>query len=175
MLIDAVKKHGTDWVAVAPLVPGRTGRQCRDRWVQTLHPATGNRESMEARRRRNANRCGEESWQTRVGRSCCDGSHPNESAVLDVEFVVDVVDDVQESSFRTRERLSGLLRLPFVCADSTAGCCFTLAFIGTGTSRNTGCACGGVRLPEVTGGHSLLAFAALAFRETLRRLRRFMS
>jgi S-ribosylhomocysteine lyase LuxS involved in autoinducer biosynthesis len=41
MLIDAVKKHGTDWVAVAPLVPGRTGRQCRDRWVQTLHPVTG--------------------------------------------------------------------------------------------------------------------------------------
>jgi hypothetical protein len=93
---------------------------------------------------------------------------------VDVEFEF-VVDDVaEESSFRMRERLSGLLRL-LVCADSAAGCCFTFTFIGTGTSRKTGCACGGARLPEVTGGHSLLAFPAPAFRETLRRLRRFMS
>jgi 3-keto-L-gulonate-6-phosphate decarboxylase len=40
-LIDAVKKHGTDWVAVAALVHGRTNRQCRQRWTQTLDPDIG--------------------------------------------------------------------------------------------------------------------------------------
>jgi hypothetical protein len=32
-LIDAVKKHGNNWVTVATLVPLRTKVQCRDRWV----------------------------------------------------------------------------------------------------------------------------------------------
>jgi 3-keto-L-gulonate-6-phosphate decarboxylase len=40
-LIEAVKKHGTAWVAVAALVPGRTNKQCRLRWTQTLDPAIG--------------------------------------------------------------------------------------------------------------------------------------
>jgi myb proto-oncogene protein len=37
-LTEAVKKHGTDWVAVAALVPGRTNKLCRNRWVMTLDP-----------------------------------------------------------------------------------------------------------------------------------------
>jgi hypothetical protein len=39
-LIEAVEKHGKDWVAVATLVPGRTDKQCRERWICTLDPAT---------------------------------------------------------------------------------------------------------------------------------------
>jgi hypothetical protein len=43
-LTEAVEKHGKDcWVAVATLVPGRTNEQCRNRWVQTLDPANGNK------------------------------------------------------------------------------------------------------------------------------------
>jgi hypothetical protein len=38
-LIDAVTKYGKDWAAVAPLVPGRTNSQCRDRWVRQLDPS----------------------------------------------------------------------------------------------------------------------------------------
>jgi myb proto-oncogene protein len=37
-LIEAAKKHGTDWVAVAALVHGRSNQQCRERWVKTLDP-----------------------------------------------------------------------------------------------------------------------------------------
>jgi hypothetical protein len=37
-LTEAVKRHGTAWVAVAALVPGRTNIQCRQRWTQTLDP-----------------------------------------------------------------------------------------------------------------------------------------
>jgi hypothetical protein len=37
-LIDVMKKHGTDWVAIAALVRGRTNNQCRKRWVQGLDP-----------------------------------------------------------------------------------------------------------------------------------------
>jgi hypothetical protein len=40
-LIDAVKKHGKKWVAIATLVPGRTDIQCRQRWTQTLDPSNG--------------------------------------------------------------------------------------------------------------------------------------
>jgi hypothetical protein len=35
---NAVRKCGKDWVAVAPLVPGRTNLQCRQRWVKYLDP-----------------------------------------------------------------------------------------------------------------------------------------
>jgi myb proto-oncogene protein len=38
-LTGAVKKHGNEWVAVSALVPGRTDKQCRQRWVHTLDPA----------------------------------------------------------------------------------------------------------------------------------------
>jgi hypothetical protein len=41
MIIDAVKKCGNDWVAVAALVPGRTNVQCRERWVECLDPDKG--------------------------------------------------------------------------------------------------------------------------------------
>jgi hypothetical protein len=41
-LTEAVHKIGEDWVAVAVLVPGRTYRQCRERWCLTLDPANGN-------------------------------------------------------------------------------------------------------------------------------------
>jgi hypothetical protein len=37
-LTDAVNKHGSNWVAVAVLVPGRTKKQCRKRWVESLDP-----------------------------------------------------------------------------------------------------------------------------------------
>jgi hypothetical protein len=40
-LAEAVKKHGKKWVAVAMLVPGRTDKQCRDRWVNTVDPTNG--------------------------------------------------------------------------------------------------------------------------------------
>jgi Myb-like DNA-binding protein BAS1 len=38
-LKEAVKNHGTDWVAIAALVPSRTNEQCRRRWVTSLDPA----------------------------------------------------------------------------------------------------------------------------------------
>jgi hypothetical protein len=34
-LVEAVKKHGNDWVAVAAVVPGRTNYQCYKRWTPT--------------------------------------------------------------------------------------------------------------------------------------------
>jgi uncharacterized FlgJ-related protein len=37
-LTEVVKKYGKDWVAAAKLVPGRTPKQCRNRWVNTLDP-----------------------------------------------------------------------------------------------------------------------------------------
>jgi hypothetical protein len=37
-LTKAVKKHGKDWVAVAAMVPGRTSKQCHQRWVRSLDP-----------------------------------------------------------------------------------------------------------------------------------------
>jgi hypothetical protein len=37
-LTEAVKKHGNNWVAVAALLPGRRGAQCRQRWTQKLDP-----------------------------------------------------------------------------------------------------------------------------------------
>jgi hypothetical protein len=37
-LIEAVKRIGGHWVAVAALVPGRSNIQCRDRWLHTLDP-----------------------------------------------------------------------------------------------------------------------------------------
>jgi S-ribosylhomocysteine lyase LuxS involved in autoinducer biosynthesis len=40
-LIDAVKKYGENWVAVAAMVPGQTDAQCRSRWVQNLDPVAG--------------------------------------------------------------------------------------------------------------------------------------
>jgi hypothetical protein len=41
-LTEAVKKHGTEcWVTIAAMVPGRTNRQCRERWVASLDPTIG--------------------------------------------------------------------------------------------------------------------------------------
>jgi hypothetical protein len=40
-LIDAVEKHGNNWLAVAMLVPGRTGTQCRQRLMCTLESTKG--------------------------------------------------------------------------------------------------------------------------------------
>jgi hypothetical protein len=41
-LTEAVKKHGKDcWAVVAAMVPGRTNKRCRQRWVLTLDPANG--------------------------------------------------------------------------------------------------------------------------------------
>jgi hypothetical protein len=43
-LTEAVKKHGKDcWVTVAAMVPGRTNIQCRNRCVDSLDPANGNK------------------------------------------------------------------------------------------------------------------------------------
>jgi hypothetical protein len=42
MLEDAVRAHdGKNWGAIAGLVPGRTNRQCRDRWHNALDPSIG--------------------------------------------------------------------------------------------------------------------------------------
>jgi hypothetical protein len=38
--MEAVKKHGKNWIAAAAMVPGRTKLQCHHRWTQTLQPAT---------------------------------------------------------------------------------------------------------------------------------------
>jgi hypothetical protein len=41
-LIDTVKEHGvSNWAAVAVMVPGRTKKQCRQRWVLNLDPNIG--------------------------------------------------------------------------------------------------------------------------------------
>jgi S-ribosylhomocysteine lyase LuxS involved in autoinducer biosynthesis len=37
-LIEAVKKHGKMWVAVAAMVLSRTDKQCRNRWTQVIDP-----------------------------------------------------------------------------------------------------------------------------------------
>jgi hypothetical protein len=37
-LTEEVRKHGSDWVAVAADVTGRTNRHCRERWVYALDP-----------------------------------------------------------------------------------------------------------------------------------------
>jgi hypothetical protein len=37
-LTDAVKQFGNNWVPVAALVPGRTNKQCRERWIKCLDP-----------------------------------------------------------------------------------------------------------------------------------------
>jgi hypothetical protein len=42
-LTKAVKKHGNKWVTVAAMVSGRTSNHCRDRWVDTVDPANGNK------------------------------------------------------------------------------------------------------------------------------------
>jgi hypothetical protein len=42
-LVEAVKKHGHCWVAVATMVPGRTNHQCLQRWKHNLDPANGKR------------------------------------------------------------------------------------------------------------------------------------
>jgi hypothetical protein len=36
-LIEAVKKHGNNWVAVATMVPDRTNVQCSGRWTYTYY------------------------------------------------------------------------------------------------------------------------------------------
>jgi myb proto-oncogene protein len=42
-LTDAVKKHGVNnWIAVAVFVPGRTYRQCHDRWAKHVDPIIKN-------------------------------------------------------------------------------------------------------------------------------------
>jgi hypothetical protein len=39
-LTEAVKKHtGNDWVIVAAMVPGRTNKQCNQRWIECVDPA----------------------------------------------------------------------------------------------------------------------------------------
>ena len=40
LLIDSVNKHGMgNWSLVSQAVPGRTGKQCRERWINQLCPA----------------------------------------------------------------------------------------------------------------------------------------
>jgi hypothetical protein len=41
-LTKAVKKYGKGWVAIAAMIPGRSGEQCRSRWVRSLDPNNGN-------------------------------------------------------------------------------------------------------------------------------------
>jgi hypothetical protein len=53
-LIEAVKKHGNHWVAVAALVPGRTNKRCRVRWVYSLNPDRASNTVMEEHNAGNA-------------------------------------------------------------------------------------------------------------------------
>jgi hypothetical protein len=39
-LTDAVKKHGSSWVAIATTIPGRNNKECRHRWANKLNPGT---------------------------------------------------------------------------------------------------------------------------------------
>lgn len=40
LLVDSVKAHGMgNWSLVAQTIPGRTGKQCRERWINQLCPA----------------------------------------------------------------------------------------------------------------------------------------
>jgi hypothetical protein len=43
MLTEAVRRHGKSWGPIAALVPGRTNRQCRSRWLRQLDPANNNK------------------------------------------------------------------------------------------------------------------------------------
>ena len=38
LLIDGISKFGSDWKEVATVVPGRTGKQCRERWLSRMCP-----------------------------------------------------------------------------------------------------------------------------------------
>lgn len=39
-LIDSIRKHGLEsWVVIAKDVRGRTGKQCRERWLSALNPS----------------------------------------------------------------------------------------------------------------------------------------
>jgi hypothetical protein len=39
-LKDAVQTHvGMDWVAISALIPGRTKKQCKDRWHKVFDPS----------------------------------------------------------------------------------------------------------------------------------------
>jgi transposase-like protein len=49
-LIEGMKKHAENWVAVATVVPGRTDMQCRSRWVDKLNPANGGNKGKGPRR-----------------------------------------------------------------------------------------------------------------------------
>jgi hypothetical protein len=45
-LIEAVKKHGRQWVPVAALVVTRTNTQCRQRWLDNLDPDRGTKSAL---------------------------------------------------------------------------------------------------------------------------------
>jgi hypothetical protein len=45
-LVEAVKKHGNDWVAVAAMVPSRTSSQCYNRWTHALHPSNNGKKPL---------------------------------------------------------------------------------------------------------------------------------
>jgi hypothetical protein len=80
-LMEAVKKHGTDWLAVAAMVPDRTNQMCRQRWINTLDPANEkNTGQMDTRRRRKTDGSGTETRQ-RLDLSCCNDSRSNKSAM----------------------------------------------------------------------------------------------
>jgi myb proto-oncogene protein len=51
-LIDAVSKHGNDWVAVAALVPGRTNEKCSKRWANYLDPTTNRTNGVHGQQRK---------------------------------------------------------------------------------------------------------------------------
>jgi hypothetical protein len=39
LLVQSIETHGTlNWTLVADNIPGRTGKQCRERWVNQLNP-----------------------------------------------------------------------------------------------------------------------------------------
>jgi myb proto-oncogene protein len=77
-LTKAVERHGKHWGSVAVMVPGRTNRQCSERWVDTLDPTIGKKgKCTPEERRRIADRSGEETWHRILGHDWCDGSRSN--------------------------------------------------------------------------------------------------
>jgi hypothetical protein len=39
ILTATIQRHGVDWAVVAMALPGRTGKQCRERWTNQLNPS----------------------------------------------------------------------------------------------------------------------------------------
>jgi hypothetical protein len=86
-LKDTVQTHGdNEWAAVASRIPGRTKKQCNERWKNTLDPSiartAGRTGKWSKIRRHQAERCSTNARWQELGCNCRAGSGPNENTVL---------------------------------------------------------------------------------------------